>query len=289
MSKPSLFGSDVRSSSAIPMKPHLKGHSRMKRILVFAYGLICYVGFLGTFLYLAAFLGNLFAVGSMDSPATGPLGKALLIDTLLVGVFAVQHSFMARPKFKKWCTRFVAEPMERSTYVMFSNLALILLFWQWRPMGDAIWDVQDSVGRATFHGLLVFGLLIVLVATFLINHFDLFGLRQVWLHLRGKPYTSLTFTTPGPYKVIRHPMYVGWLIAFWATPTMTIAHLVFAAVMTIYIFIAIRYEERDLVEFHGEAYAEYRRAVPMLIPLPPNLEKPGSRPPSAATSGSAWS
>jgi protein-S-isoprenylcysteine O-methyltransferase Ste14 len=240
----------------------------MKRILIFAYGLICYAGFVGTFLYLAAFLGNLFAVGSMDSPATGPFGPALLIDTLLVGVFAVQHSIMARPRFKKWWTKFVAEPMERSTYVMFSNLALILLFWQWRPLGGVIWDVQDPVGRAIFHGLLAVGLLIVVVATFLINHFDLFGLRQVWLYLRGKPYTPLPFTTPGPYKAIRHPMYVGWLIAFWATPTMTIAHLVFAAGMTVYILIAIRFEERDLVAYHGEAYAEYRRTVPMLLPLP---------------------
>lgn len=240
----------------------------MKRILVFTYGLICYVAFLGTFLYLAAFLGNLFAVGSMDSPATGPVGQAVLIDTLLVAVFALQHSVMARPKFKEWWTRFVAKPMERSTYVLCSNLALLLLFWQWRPMGGAIWDVQDPIGRAMFHGLLVVGLLIVLVATFLINHFDLFGLRQVWLFLRGKPYTPLAFTTPGPYKVIRHPMYVGWLIAFWASPTMTIAHLVFAVGMTIYILIAIWFEERDLVEFHGEAYAEYRRTVPMLIPIP---------------------
>lgn len=240
----------------------------MKRLLVFAYGVICYVGFLGTFLYLAAFLGNLFAVGSMDSPVTEPVGQALLIDTLLVALFAVQHSVMARPVFKEWWTRFVAEPMERSTYVLFSSLALVLLFWQWRPIGGVMWDVQDPIGRAVFHGLLVVGLLIVLVTTFLINHFDLFGLRQVWLYLRGRPYTPLTFTTPGPYKVVRHPMYIGWLTAFWATPTMTIAHLVFAVGMTIYILIAIWFEERDLVEFHGEAYAEYRRTVPMLIPLP---------------------
>ncbi len=239
----------------------------MKRILVFGYGLICYAVFLGTFLYLAAFLGNVFAVGSMDSPATGALWQALLIDTLLVGVFGLQHSVMARPRFKKWWTRFVAEPVERSTYVMFSNVALILLFWQWRPLGGMIWDVQDPVGRAIFHGLLAAGFLIVLVTTFLINHFDLFGLRQVWLYLRGQPYVALTFKSPGPYKVIRHPMYVGWITAFWATPTMTIAHLVFAMGMTIYILVAIWFEERDLVEFHGEAYAEYRRTVPMLIPV----------------------
>ena len=258
----------------------------MKRILVFAYGLICYAAFLGTFLYLAAFLGNLFPVGAMDSPATTPLWQALLIDALLVGVFGVQHSVMARPKFKEWWTRFVSEPMERSTYMMFSNLALILLFWQWRPIGGVIWDVQDPVGRAIFHGLLVVGLLIVLVATFLINHFDLFGLRQVWLYLRGKPYTSLAFTTPGPYKLIRHPMYVGWLLAFWATPTMTIAHLVFAVGMTIYILIAIRFEERDLVEFHGEAYADYRRKVPMLIPLPGGDGNQAPRPGTSTQSAS---
>jgi protein-S-isoprenylcysteine O-methyltransferase Ste14 len=250
----------------------------MKRILFFAYGLFSYVVFVATFLYLAAFLGNLLPVGAMDSPATSSFGRALVINTLLVGVFAVQHSVMARPKFKKWWTGFIAEPMERSTYVMFSNLALILLFWQWRPMGRVVWDVQDPVGRALVHGLLGVGFLIVLVTTFLINHFDLFGLRQVWLYLRGKPYTPLTFTTPGPYKLIRHPMYVGWLLAFWATPTMTRAHLLFALGMTIYILIAIRYEERDLVEFHGEAYAEYRRKVPMLIPLPR-----GGMPDSSAT------
>jgi protein-S-isoprenylcysteine O-methyltransferase Ste14 len=263
----------------------------MKRILVFVYGLICYAVFLGTFLYLAAFLGNVLAARSMDSPATGHVLPALLIDTLLVGVFALQHSIMARPKFKKWWMRFVPEPMERSTYVMFSNLALIVLFWQWRPLGGAVWDVQDPVGRALFHGLLAAGFLIVLVTTFLINHFDLFGLRQVWLYLRGEPYTALVFTKPGPYKVVRHPMYVGWITAFWATPTMTIAHLVFAVGMTIYILVAIWFEERDLVAFHGEAYAEYRRTVPMLIPLPCGADsKSGSQmatPVTAAESASS--
>lgn len=253
--------------STAPTGPNQKDQ-RTKRILVFAYGLICYVAFIGTFLYLAAFLGNLFAIGAMDSPASGSHGHALLIDTLLLGVFGMQHSIMARPRFKQWWTSLIPEPMERSTYVLFSNLALSLLFWQWQPMGGVIWHVQDPLGRAIFNGFLAIGFLIVLIVTFLINHFDLFGLRQVWLYLRGKPYTPLTFTTPGPYKVIRHPMYVGWLIAFWATPTMTIAHLIFAAGMTIYILVAIRFEERNLVEFHGEAYADYRRSVPMLIPQP---------------------
>jgi methanethiol S-methyltransferase len=240
----------------------------MKQILVFAYGVTSYVICLGAFLYLAGFLGNLFVPRSIDAAPVGPLWAALVVNTLLLGVFALQHSVMARPKFKQWWTRFVPVAAERSTYVMFTNLALVLLFWQWRPMGGVIWEVQDPTGRGIFHGLFAAGWLIVLAATFLINHFDLFGLRQVWLHLRGKPYAPLAFRTPGPYKVIRHPLYVGWLIAFWATPTMTIAHLVFAVGMTVYILVAIHFEERDLVEYHGKAYADYRRTVPMFIPLP---------------------
>jgi protein-S-isoprenylcysteine O-methyltransferase Ste14 len=240
----------------------------MKRIVVFAYGVTSYVIGLGIFVYLAGFLGNLLVPRSIDAAPVGPLWEALLVNTLLLGVFALQHSVMARPAFKEWLTRFVPTPAERSTYVLFSNLALVLLFWQWRPMGGVIWDVQDPIGRAACHGLYAGGWVIVLGTTFLINHFDLFGLRQVWLYLCGKPYTPLHFKTPGPYKMVRHPLYVGWLITFWATPTMTIAHLVFALGMTIYILVAIRFEERDLVEYHGEEYAAYRRKVPMLIPLP---------------------
>jgi len=240
----------------------------MKRFLVFAYGVANYVVSLGAFLYLAGFLGNLFVPRSIDAAPVGPLWEALLVNSLLLGVFALQHSVMARPGFKAWWTRFVPAPAERSTYVMFTNLALILLFWQWRPMGGVIWEVQDPTARGIFHGLYAAGWLIVLGTTFLLNHFDLFGLRQVWLYLCGKPYTALGFKTPGPYKVVRHPLYVGWLIAFWATPTMTTAHLVFAVGMTLYILVAIRFEERDLVEHLGEPYADYRRTVPMLIPLP---------------------
>ena len=240
----------------------------MKRFLVFAYGVASYVVSLGSFLYLAEFLGNLFVPRSIDAPPVGPLWEALVVNTLLLGMFALQHSVMARPGFKAWWTRFVPIPAERSTYVMFTNLALILLFWQWRPMGGVIWEVQDPTARGIFHGLYAAGWLIVLGTTFLLNHFDLFGLRQVWLYLCGQPYTALSFKTPGPYKVVRHPLYVGWLIAFWATPTMTTAHLVFAVGMTLYILVAIRLEERDLVEHLGEAYADYRRTVPMLIPLP---------------------
>lgn len=238
----------------------------MKRILVFAYGLANYIVFLGTFLYLAGFLGNLLVPRSIDAPAEGPLWSAILINTLLIGLFALQHTGMARPTFKRWWTKLVPEPIERSTYVLFTNVALIVLYWQWRPMGGVVWEVTNPTGRAVAWALFAFGWLTVLVTTFLINHFDLFGLRQVWLYLRGKPYTYLGFRMPGPYRMVRHPLYVGWITAFWATPTMTVAHLAFALGMTAYILVAIRFEERNLVEYHGESYANYRREVPMLIP-----------------------
>lgn len=238
----------------------------MKRIAVFVYGVLVYAMFLGVFLYLAGFVGNLLVPTALDGPAQGPLGVALLVNAALVALFGVQHSVMARPWFKRWLTRYIPVAAERSTYVLMTNLALIVLFWQWRPMGGVIWDVQDPVGRGVLYGLFACGWVIVLVTTFLINHFDLFGLRQVWLYLRGRRYTHLGFVTPGPYRYIRHPLYVGWLIAFWATPTMTAAHLVFAAGLTAYIVIAIVYEERDLIAHHGSAYAAYRSRTPMFIP-----------------------
>ncbi len=238
----------------------------MRRILFFVYGVVNYLLFLGTVLYLACFLGNVFVARSIDSPPEGPLGEALLINFGLLAIFAIQHSVMARPGFKKWWTKFVPQPIERSTYVLFSNLALILLCWQWRPMGGVIWDVQNPVGRLVIYGLFVLGLLAVVATTFLLNHFDLFGLRQVWLYLQDKPYTPLSFATPGPYRFIRHPLYIGWMVAFWATPTMTVAHLVFAIGTTVYMLMAIPFEERDLGQFHGDKYKAYRRKVPMLIP-----------------------
>jgi len=238
----------------------------MKRIAAFAYGVACYAIFFGTFLYAIGFVGDLFVPKSIDSAPQGPLGQALLINTLLLGLFAVQHSVMARPAFKRWWTRFVPKPVERSTYVLFSSLALIALFVHWQPIGGVIWNVQDPVGQAVLYGLFAFGWGLVLVATFLINHFDLFGLRQVWLYLRGKEYRPLNFGTPALYKIVRHPLYVGWFFAFWATPTMTVAHLFFALLTTAYILIAIRFEERDLVTEHGARYSEYRKQVPMLIP-----------------------
>jgi len=238
----------------------------MKRIVALAYGVACYVMFLGTFLYAIGFLGNIALPKSIDAAAEGPLGEALLVNALLVGAFALQHSGMARPGFKRWWTRLVPQPVERSTYVLCSNLALLLLFWQWRPTGGVLWDVRQPVGQAILYGAFAFGWLTVLVTTCLINHFDLFGLRQVWLHFRGQEYTPLGFVTPGPYRWVRHPLYVGWLIAFWATPTMTAAHLVFALGTTAYILIAICLEERDLTNAYGRAYVEYRERVPMLVP-----------------------
>jgi protein-S-isoprenylcysteine O-methyltransferase Ste14 len=238
----------------------------MKRIAAFTYGVVCYAIFFGTFLYAIGFVGDLFVPKSIDSTPESPLGQALLINALLLGLFAVQHSVMARPAFKRWWTRFVPKPVERSTYVLFSSLALIALFVHWQPIGGVIWDVQDPIGQAVLYGLFAFGWGLVLVATFLINHFDLFGLRQVWLYLRGKEYRPLNFGTPALYKIVRHPLYVGWFFAFWATPTMTVAHLFFALLTTVYILIAIRFEERDLVTEHGARYSEYRKQVPMLIP-----------------------
>ena len=238
----------------------------MRRSIVFTYGVTCYLLFLGTFLYAIGFVGNFLVPKSMDSTPELTFGQALLVNVGLLGLFALQHSLMARPAFKRWWTNFVPPPVERSTYVLFSSLALLLLFWQWQPMGGTIWQVENQTGRLLLYSLFTFGWLLVLVSTFLINHFDLFGLRQVTLYLRGKEYTSLTFATPGPYKLVRHPLYVGWFFAFWATPTMTAAHLVFAVLTAAYILIAIQLEERDLLAAHGQAYAEYRRHVPMLVP-----------------------
>jgi protein-S-isoprenylcysteine O-methyltransferase Ste14 len=236
------------------------------RIGAFVYGVASYVVFLASFVYGIAFLGNFAVSKSVDSSPQLPFFEALAINTALLGLFAIQHSVMARPWFKALWTRIVPASVERSTYVLLSSLALLLLFWQWQPMGGVIWNVESLSARLPLQALYAAGWLIVLIATFLINHFDLFGLRQVWLHLRGRAYTPLAFGTPGLYQLVRHPLYVGWLLVFWSTPLMTSAHLVFAVATTAYIFIAIQFEERDLVRAHEE-YAEYRRRVPMIIPI----------------------
>ncbi|MFZ5556056.1 MAG: methanethiol S-methyltransferase [Pseudomonadota bacterium] len=238
----------------------------MKRFLILVYGVTSYAVFFLTFLYAAGFVGNLWVPKSIDAAPEVPFLNALVTNLGLLALFAIQHSLMARPEFKKLWTRVIPEPTERSTYVLASSLALIALFWFWEPMGGTVWTITDPVGRGVMYALFASGWLLVLVTTFLINHFDLFGLRQVWLHFRGKPYTPLRFVTPGPYRLVRHPLYVGWLLAFWATPAMTAAHLVFALATTAYILLAIRLEERDLEAVHGDDYANYKQRVPMLVP-----------------------
>ena len=238
-----------------------------KRIAFFVYGSLSYVIFLGTFLYAIGFIGNFGVPRTLDGAPNEPLGVAFLIDAALLTLFAVQHSVMARKWFKDRWTRIVPKPLERSTYVLFSSLALIMLFWQWQPLGGVVWSIEDPFARIVLRVLFAFGWALVLISTFLINHFDLFGLRQVWLYLLGRPYTTLRFGTPGPYRLVRHPLYVGWLFAFWSTPTMTLAHLLFSVATTAYILMAIQFEERDLIREHGEAYEAYRRSVPMLIPF----------------------
>lgn len=249
----------------------------LKRTTVFLYGIVCYALFFATFLYAIGFVCNLYVPRSMDGPPTGAFATSLAIDLALLLLFAAQHSVMARSGFKRALTRFIPEPAERSTYVLTSSVALIVLFAFWQPLGGLVWSVDQPVAVIVLYSLCAFGWLLVLVATFLINHFDLFGLRQVWLYARSRPYTPLKFGTPGPYRLVRHPLYVGWLFAFWATPTMTLTHLVFALATTGYILLAIQLEERDLVTQLGDQYSDYRKRVPMLIPRLFGRAQPGVR------------
>jgi protein-S-isoprenylcysteine O-methyltransferase Ste14 len=238
-----------------------------KRISIFLYGIVSYAVFFATFLYALGFVGNFAVPRTIDGEPLLPLPTALAIDVALLALFALQHSVMARPFFKRWLTKFVPESAERSTYVLASSVALIALFALWQPLGGTVWHVTDPTARGVLWAFFAFGWLLVLVSTFLLNHFDLFGLRQIWLQLVGRPYTPLKFGTPGPYRLVRHPLYVGWLFAFWATPTMGATHLFFAIMTTAYILVAIQLEERDLVDSLGHDYISYRERVPMLIPL----------------------
>jgi len=253
----------------------------MNRILKFAYGAGSYLVFFATFLYAVGFIGNFAVPKSLDSPADSPWQTSLLIDLGLLSLFAVQHSLMARPAFKRLITGVIPVEIERSTYVLASSLALVFLFVQWRPLGGAVWDIQNELGRTLLYGGFAFGWLLVLVATFVINHFDLFGLRQVWPHLRLQPQRQLKFSTPSLYRIVRHPLYVGWFFAFWCTPAMTVTHLFFAMVTTAYILVAIQFEERDLMKEHPE-YAEYCKRVPMLVP---DLPRRGEEMPATVTRG----
>jgi len=235
-------------------------------IVAFLYGAASYTAGLIALLYAIGFVGNVLVPKGIDSAPAGALPEALLVDALLVGLFAVQHSVMARPGFKAVWTRIVPRPAERSTYVLVSSLLLALLCWKWQAIPAVVWDVSSPALAAILLALFGLGWLIVLLSTFMINHFDLFGLRQVWLQLTGKPYQSLQFGTPALYRYVRHPLYVGWLLTFWAAPTMTIAHLVFALTSSAYILIAIRLEEHNLIAVHPQ-YQDYRRRVPMLLPF----------------------
>jgi protein-S-isoprenylcysteine O-methyltransferase Ste14 len=240
----------------------------MNRTLAFVYGVISYLVFFGSFLYAIGFVGNIVVPKSIDSGTAGPFVPSLIIDAVLLGLFAIQHSVMARPGFKRWWTQFIPKPIERSTYVLLSSLLLVLLFWQWRPILSVIWNVTNPAGSLVLTALFWAGWLLVLTSTFVINHFDLFGLRQVYLFQKGEQYTDLVFKKRFLYSFVRHPLLLGFMIAFWATPRMTRGHLVFAIATTAYMLIAIQLEERDMANIHGDAYRQYQREVSMLIPLP---------------------
>jgi protein-S-isoprenylcysteine O-methyltransferase Ste14 len=245
------------------------------RITTLLYGIFCYLVFFATFLYAVAFLGDFGVRRTIDAGVEGSITQALAINAGLLVLFALQHSIMARSWFKRAWTRIVPAAAERSTYVLFSSLALILLFWQWRPIGGVVWQVENDLGQMAIYMIYAAGWMLLLLATFLINHFDLFGLRQAYLHFIGHEYSALEFRTPGLYRVVRHPIYLSWLCIFWATSRMTVAHLVFALATTGYMLVAIPLEERDLIRSYGDAYRRYRLQVPKILPVRFAREKTG--------------
>lgn len=239
----------------------------MGRVLVFVYGVIAYAAFFGAICYAIGFVGNILVPKSIDGPATVPFGEALLINALLLTLFAVQHSVMARQWFKSLITKIIPEASERSTYVLLSSAALMLLYWKWQPMEGTIWLV-DGIWATVLQVFFWMGWGLLLLSSFLQNHFDLFGLRQVYLNLTKKEYTQLEFKLPSLYKIVRHPLYLGFIIGVWATPYMSVGHLVFSIATTAYIFVGIQFEERDLIKVHGENYTNYQKSVPMILPIP---------------------
>jgi methanethiol S-methyltransferase len=255
----------------------------VERLAFLTYGVVSYLFFLATFLYAIAFVGGIGMSRALDGPPRGPLAVAIAVDAALLGLFAVQHSVMARRWFKERWTRVVPPPIERSTFVLFASAALGLLLWRWRPLGGSVWQVDDPAGRAALWTLFSLGWALVLVCTLLIDHLELFGLRQVWNHFVGRTHVAPHFVTPGPYHLVRHPLYLGFLLAFWATPHMTLSHLLFASATTAYILLAIQFEERDLIRAHGQLYAEYRRRVSMILPWPPRTRPAADRAARAAT------
>ncbi|HET9182618.1 MAG TPA: isoprenylcysteine carboxylmethyltransferase family protein [Candidatus Angelobacter sp.] len=246
----------------------------VQRIAAVIYGIVCYLVFFATFLYAIAFVGNIRVPRSVDVGPGAPATEAFIIDALLLALFAVQHSVMARHWFKRAWTRIVPQVIERSTYVLFASLALILMYWQWRPMTGTVWSVQSGVPATLLWVACGAGWATVLATTFLISHFDLFGLKQVYAYFAGKSYPAPKFTTPLFYKLVRHPLYLGFTVAFWATPHMTVGHLFFAFMCTSYMIVAIQFEERDLVRTYGASYETYRKSVSMLIPMRPKEMAP---------------
>jgi len=238
----------------------------MGRFIAFLYGLVAYLVFFFTFLYAIGFVNGLAVPKTIDTGAVVPVAEALIVNLLLMSLFAIQHSVMARRQFKEWWTQYVPKSIERSTYVLLASLTLVLLFWQWRPMPDIVWQVTNTQAAAAVTALAFVGWLLVLTSTFLINHFELFGLHQVANNLAGREMAPPRFKTPVLYKVVRHPIYLGFIIAFWAAPVMTVGRALFAAVTTAYIFVGIFLEERDLTELFGDDYRRYKERVSMLIP-----------------------
>ena len=239
----------------------------MKRSLGFIYGVIAYTGFMGWMVYMIGFLGHFPVPKSVDSGAVGPVGTAILIDFLLILIFGVQHTVMARPAFKQWWTQFIPKPLERSTFVFIADVIMWVTIWQWRPIEGVIWHVQNTTAANILIGISLLGWVAVVLSSFMINHFELLGLEQVWHYLRGTEPKRITFKLRGFYKHVRHPLMLGFLLFFWATPYMTVSHLFFAAIFTIYVLIGTRYEEHDLIKYHPEEYAKYKKQVPGLIPF----------------------